>query len=1109
MTSRKLTSEQQLRLVAELDANSPKPIAQMSTSATPSIAAAVNSTSSSSSSSSSVKSPAHKNKAKTKKGGRASRRQQQQQQQQSTDLLDDDWFIPTEAHRRSLHEPYAPVVPIKVSAAELANLRSQTSRLWRANRALRSNGEEPVIALEDAEAPSTDDGVPLGGLGCGTIGRGWRGDFNRWSVLDLAGEEPKHSVVPANQFSIFVAREAEGHLPVARVLHPGPRPLGATALGAWDWGLGRARAGAYATSAQTAVPDRHFYYALYPRAWTTIETALGIEGLHLTCKQLSPVIADNYRDSSAPACVFVWRVVNESPEDRDVSIMLTFKNGDGSASDVAGGHANESYRATVSDDGVLEDEDGDAGVLVMRHRRRLAVRDKAGRVTQTDDSVALAIAGHCATHEDSHVTMCTRWRPDDDASARALWRSFEQTGELSGEHRAHGAAATPSAVGEAIGGAVAVKVSIGAGETAEFVFVLGWHAPLARFRNGDAYWRRYTRFYGRDAVGIKRVVGAALLNWRAWQAAIVEWQRPIMRALRERERFVASMFNELHWLNNGGSLWIDSDAPVLENDADVLSNAAADAEPLAHTDVPRQLIEMLPRAPLVPSPSDDGAALPPSVTGAAVDVVRSEQMAQMPVPAPGVRIVELRADDVGHFLLLSSALEKTFNAVEAQFFGSSWAMVVVFPLLELSMQRDAALALFLHDRTPATIVDTGKAEQRKLAGHIAHDLGAPSQTPWGQLNAYNLHDTNRWRDLAAMFVLQAYRDYVHTHDRQFAADVWPAVESCIEQLRDFELTGNVKLEGLLAHAPGLGDSALGLRGVGTGAYINSLWLGALTAAVAMAHVVGISPDDKAVRAWRQTLARGKTSFHSQLWNVAGQHYDFDSANSHPGMCLASQLLGQWYVDASHLEPIVSRDHVSAALKTIFNNNVVPHGAGEHGVSLMATSPASSIASSKTGGMGGGGSAPAPAASSLLRRRVALNAHLPTTIACVSSMRLCGLVDEARITLNGLLRTLGRLGLQFALPTELAIDNRVRGRDGMLGLWSVYWADVHGPRRTIDDLIAPLVGAAGKVRPPISVASEAVGAAVLAAMAAKQPDAVESSTAAATAAAAAADSSDEG
>lgn len=25
-------------------------------------------------------------------------------------------------------------------------------------------------------------GVPLGGIGCGSIGRGWKGDFNRWQL---------------------------------------------------------------------------------------------------------------------------------------------------------------------------------------------------------------------------------------------------------------------------------------------------------------------------------------------------------------------------------------------------------------------------------------------------------------------------------------------------------------------------------------------------------------------------------------------------------------------------------------------------------------------------------------------------------------------------------------------------------------------------------------------------------------------------------------------------------------------------------------------------------------------------------------------------------------
>ena len=25
-------------------------------------------------------------------------------------------------------------------------------------------------------------GVPLGGIGCGTVGRGWKGEFNRWQL---------------------------------------------------------------------------------------------------------------------------------------------------------------------------------------------------------------------------------------------------------------------------------------------------------------------------------------------------------------------------------------------------------------------------------------------------------------------------------------------------------------------------------------------------------------------------------------------------------------------------------------------------------------------------------------------------------------------------------------------------------------------------------------------------------------------------------------------------------------------------------------------------------------------------------------------------------------
>jgi uncharacterized protein (DUF608 family) len=43
------------------------------------------------------------------------------------------------------------------------------------------------------------------------------------------------------------------------------------------------------------------------------------------CLQLSPVIPDNYRESSLPCAVFVWRIENDTSEDIDVSLMLSWQ----------------------------------------------------------------------------------------------------------------------------------------------------------------------------------------------------------------------------------------------------------------------------------------------------------------------------------------------------------------------------------------------------------------------------------------------------------------------------------------------------------------------------------------------------------------------------------------------------------------------------------------------------------------------------------------------------------------------------------------------------------------------------------------------------------------
>ncbi len=49
------------------------------------------------------------------------------------------------------------------------------------------------------------------------------------------------------------------------------------------------------------------------------------------------------QDSSLPAAVFVWNILNHGEEDAEVSITFTFKNGQGEPEDSAGGVWSETF----------------------------------------------------------------------------------------------------------------------------------------------------------------------------------------------------------------------------------------------------------------------------------------------------------------------------------------------------------------------------------------------------------------------------------------------------------------------------------------------------------------------------------------------------------------------------------------------------------------------------------------------------------------------------------------------------------------------------------------------------------------------------------------------
>lgn len=83
------------------------------------------------------------------------------------------------------------------------------------------------------------------------------------------------------------------------------------------------------------ISDQCSYTGLYPRSWS--EYDLSEYGIKLCCRQISPVLPHEYKDSSMPCAVFIWNVENVCDAERKVSITFTFKNGTGTKKQDADG----------------------------------------------------------------------------------------------------------------------------------------------------------------------------------------------------------------------------------------------------------------------------------------------------------------------------------------------------------------------------------------------------------------------------------------------------------------------------------------------------------------------------------------------------------------------------------------------------------------------------------------------------------------------------------------------------------------------------------------------------------------------------------------------------
>jgi non-lysosomal glucosylceramidase len=379
-------------------------------------------------------------------------------------------------------------------------------RAWR--RPIGSPLENPGRSMTIPHL-SIDDGywqgAPLGGIGAGTIGRTYRGDFARWH---LDPRQHRYEPRPACMFSVFV-EGPEGALAQALWTEAPAR-----GLEAWRW---RYPVGA------------GFYAALYPRSWFIYQwDRLPIR---LAVEQFSPVIPHNYRESSYPVAVFLWSVENPTAQPLTVGLLFTWENLLGGGGEkTPKGRLHRIQRATR----------GDAQMMGIE------LVGGEGPVREPGDGswalAALAMPG-------MEISYRLVFRTDGDGAD--LWEDFAADGRLECDGET---VMVPDGV--PVGTGLAVTLRLEPGERRMVPMALAWDLPLVEFGAGDRWHRRYTRFFGTSGRNAWRIAQEALDRYADWREQIRAWQQPLWTDPDVPDWYPVALFNELYFIADGATVWV-------------------------------------------------------------------------------------------------------------------------------------------------------------------------------------------------------------------------------------------------------------------------------------------------------------------------------------------------------------------------------------------------------------------------------------------------------------------------------------------------------------------------------------------------------------------------
>jgi non-lysosomal glucosylceramidase len=372
-----------------------------------------------------------------------------------------------------------------------------------------------TVAPGNIEAQAEGSACPVGGIGAGSFEWTMSGHFRYWF---LKSGWMVDDTVWADQFHVFMK---QGKKTVAQTLSTGSPP--GPSLQSWKW---RYPAG------------KGSYYALFPKSGFSFERNEAFP-VKLAVTQFSPIIPDNYRETSYPVAVYKWIAENPSTEAAEVSIMLTWQNMIGWEAAAKTGSADFIWDKRSS---------GNSNVFVQDGPKKGIVFKKKGSDLKTGNAMtgsmciaAAEIPGKAA------VTFQTDFDPAKDGSE--VWTTFSSDGTLSDSTDSRTASTQ-----DALAGAIAVKVSLGPRERVEFPLVIAWDLPYYEFGKGVKYRKKYTDFFGASGDRAFTIAAEALDKCQDWETAIDAWQGPVVADSHLPGWLIQAIFNELYILAET-SIW--------------------------------------------------------------------------------------------------------------------------------------------------------------------------------------------------------------------------------------------------------------------------------------------------------------------------------------------------------------------------------------------------------------------------------------------------------------------------------------------------------------------------------------------------------------------------